>query len=775
VQETDVTEVAEVPEVWDGKNRRNYWRRMKLRYKMPILIGVPTLCLMLAVSIASFFSAKNSLVHQQGLAFDQLLMDKSARLGRWLEAAQQDITVLSQLTLTREAILDFDAGWMELEGNRTETLQRLYIDDNPFPTGEKEKLLQAEDGSTWSAMHGQYHEDFRAFQEVRHYYDLFLFDMEGNLIYSVFKELDFATNFQNGIYSDSGLGEAFQEAAKLPEDGVHMTQFSAYAPSYGAAAKFISKPVFAKDGTRIGVVALQLPVDEISNIISDSAMLGETGQIYAVGSDGTARSNSVKDGGHELLDTLPKLPQIVAAMEGSTEAFDGVEGISGNPVVSYAHPLEIKGTSWGLILEQDIQEAHKASHDLLILSLIQTAIVMVIVVSIAFSIARGLTTRIDKVSRSVQDMTDGDLDKLVSQTKTGDELGDISRAIELFRSDLAAGNAAINEQKAAAQTQADVMDKLSIALAGLAEGDLDCALSDQFPEAFEPLRRNFNATVSELSSIIDELKSTARTIDSDARAMNENSESLSRRTENQAATLEQTAAAMDQINTRVMDTAKGAQEIVKSIEDVQLQAAHGEQVGTQTFAAIQEIEESSMEIAKFVQLIDDIAFQTNLLALNAGVEAARAGEAGRGFSVVASEVRELSLRSSMNAEQIRSLITNSSESVKKGVGLAGEMGDAIKNILDGVSHVSGNIKTIAESAEDQATSLSEVNTGITILDRATQENAAMVENSATSSQQLQHKAGDMNNLVSRFHGGDDSTARPDAFVSTSPEDALRSA
>ena len=719
---------------------------------MPILIGVPTLLLMLGASIFSFQMARSALETQNRLANDQLLTDKSERLHTWLESVETDIRILAELSVTRDAIRSFDTGWDDLGTDQETTLQRLYITENPFPTGEKDKLPIAEDGSNWSAAHASFHPDFHSFQQRRNYYDIFLFDLDGDLIYSVFKESDFATNFQNGIYADSGLGEAFRGAASLAQGETYHTNFAPYAPSYGAAAKFSAAPVFDQDGQKIGVVALQLPVDEIASIISTSALLGETGQIYAVGQDGKARSDSVKENGHALLDELPDLPQIRAAISGETTEFENVPGLSGAPVVAFTHTFEFLDTKWQLVLEQDVAEAQLATNRLLSAAIVQALIVMAIVVAIAFVVARTLTSRIWALSESVSEMAKGDTETAVAQIKTGDELGDIARAIERFRQQLSDGKTAIGNQEIAARAQSEVMQRLNQSLARASDGALDCTLEEPFPDSYEELRHNFNAFITELAAIIDQLKPAARVIDNDANTVSDVADQLSQRTENQATTLEQTAAAMEQMSANVNETAQGAQKIVRFIESVQTQAEHGEKVGMETFTAMTDIKSSADEIAQIVQLIDDIAFQTNLLALNAGVEAARAGDAGRGFSVVATEVRALSLRSSDSASQIRALIAKSSDSVNRGVELANDMGDAIKSILGGVSQVSDNIRSIASSAEEQALGLTEINAGITALDKATQQNASVAENTATASRQLQQKAGEMNTLVSRFHG-----------------------
>jgi len=152
-------------------------------------------------------------------------------------------------------------------------------------------------------------------------------------------------------------------------------------------------------------------------------------------------------------------------------------------------------------------------------------------------------------------------------------------------------------------------------------------------------------------------------------------------------------------------------------------------------------------------LMEDIAFQTNLLALNAGVEAARAGEVGRGFAVVASEVRALAQRSSDSAAEIRGLVQNAGVSVSNGVKLVSELGAAIEEILHSVSTVSGKVEDIAQGASDQANGLVEINNGMGVLDSATQENAAMVEQSAEASRQLMRKATELSALVNRFRTG----------------------
>ncbi len=187
--------------------------------------------------------------------------------------------------------------------------------------------------------------------------------------------------------------------------------------------------------------------------------------------------------------------------------------------------------------------------------------------------------------------------------------------------------------------------------------------------------------------------------------------------------------------------------------------------------AMGEIEQSAGQIGQIIGVIDEIAFQTNLLALNAGVEAARAGDAGRGFAVVAQEVRALAQRSAEAAKEIKTLIANSSSQVERGVKLVGDTGQALSGIVAKVTEIDVLISEIAQSSQEQATGLNQVNAAVNQMDQVTQQNAAMVEEATAASVTLQTEAGELVQLVGRFQtgaegrvgrGGERAAARPAA-------------
>ncbi|KIC35150.1 methyl-accepting chemotaxis protein, partial [Leisingera sp. ANG-M7] len=240
---------------------------------------------------------------------------------------------------------------------------------------------------------------------------------------------------------------------------------------------------------------------------------------------------------------------------------------------------------------------------------------------------------------------------------------------------------------------------------------------------------------------VEQVIAAAASIRNGASEISQASDDLSHRTESQAATLEQTAAALDELTASVKSAAEGARSVEATMEDAKQEARNSGEVVQSAVSAMTEIEESSNKISQIISVIDDIAFQTNLLALNAGVEAARAGEAGRGFAVVASEVRALAQRSSDAAMEIKTLISDSSGQVARGVDLVGKAGDALQSIVSQVTHISQLVSGIAEGAAEQSTGLNEINTGVTQLDQVTQQNAAMVEEATAAGHMLKTDAG----------------------------------
>ena len=298
------------------------------------------------------------------------------------------------------------------------------------------------------------------------------------------------------------------------------------------------------------------------------------------------------------------------------------------------------------------------------------------------------------------------------------------------------------------------ISELAGALRSLSEGDLTKTLERSFVPSMEQLRHDFNATIDKLSQTLTTVGHNASAIAAGSRELGDSAEAFSRRTEQQAASVEETAAALEEITTTVADSSQRAEEAGRLVAETKRGAEESGTVVRNDVAAMDQIEKSSREITNIIGVIDDIAFQTNLLALNAGVEAARAGEAGKGFAVVAQEVRELAQRSASAAKEIKALITTSSEHVRNGVGLVGQTGKALEQIVTQVADINTNVAAIVKASKEQTIGLREINSAINSLDQTTQQNAAMVEESTAASLRLANEADALHTLLAQFRLAD---------------------
>jgi len=721
--------------------------------KIALIITGLVVAAVTSTATLNYLEAKVILQENIETKLDVISTKKAAALEKFLVEIEEDIKLGAINPSVKNALSEFEDGWNQISGDKTLYAQTQYITNNPHPTGRKEELDFASDPTPYNAVHKKYHPYFRSLMENGGYYDVFLFDAQGDLIYSVFKEADYATNFINGRYAQTDLGRAYRAAMNAGVGSINFFDFAPYSPSNDAPASFVSTAVAGPTGDIAGVLAFQMPVGRLNAVVGDNTGLGESGQSYIIGPDNLMRSDSRHSKGSTILSQeIPSgfAKDVFLTQTGMLNKTD-YRGIN---VLAAYKTVTRPGLRWAVVTQEDRAEIFAPSKKLRNQAIITLAAFIAIMGLVGAFVGRQIAKPIIDVTASMRSVSGGDRDSEIPYVKRTDEIGAMAASLKVFRDKLAENELArahqAQEIEKNSKSQSTVVNHLKSGLHSLSEGNLVCNLDEAFDPEYDQLRTDFNNTTDTLKSTMHGIISTSNNIQSGAVELSQASDDLSKRTESQAAALEETAAALDEVTVTVQQTAKAAKDAHLAVSSAKKDAIDGGNIVTETVAAMGSIKESSEKISQIITVIDEISFQTNLLALNAGVEAARAGEAGRGFAVVASEVRALAQRSSDAAKDIKELINASAGHVQTGVTLVDHTGEALDKIMSQVSNLDTLVSEIAASANEQASGLVEVNSAINEMDRVTQRNAAMVEESTAACHALTTESDSLISMVGHF-------------------------
>lgn len=427
----------------------------------------------------------------------------------------------------------------------------------------------------------------------------------------------------------------------------------------------------------------------------------------------------------------------IAAQTAWQGALDGVETALAEQTLALAGAARI--------------HAHEVRQQQLWLAIIATALV----VGLAVLIFEFMSHRIRRLCAVLNHFAEDRFDRPVPCQSGGSEISDLARSIEELKVKTLAIRAenenirAANEAELNARHQ-QVVDLVTEGLRALAEADLTRDFQTPLAPEYDAIRLDFNTAVARLRRVLGALAETVRDLDTGASTLRATAGDLADRTLRQVDTIQ---AAGDAVNGLV--TAQGAARTALSsakglADEARLRADESHDVVHRAVEAMDRISGSSDRIAQISAMIEDISFQTNLLALNAGVEAARAGTAGKGFAVVAEEVRELAGRSSIAAQEIKTLIAESGREVKTGVDLVGQTGTALQAIRDQVLAVDETLGGLAQTSDGQSRSLDDVRAAMSELHGLTGGNTKVADDSRTASADLARQAQELSRLVGQF-------------------------
>ncbi|WP_216825404.1 methyl-accepting chemotaxis protein, partial [Kiloniella sp. EL199] len=403
-------------------------------------------------------SSSDTLILQKQQTLTALAEARNSSLKQYLESIREDLLITAVNSNVQDAMPRFSDGFRDERSLRNDplaSLQAVYINETGLtPTstsGNKEALGEKHlfngptniDGA-YHTQHQRFHPWFRQMLEGRGYYDIFLINPEGDVVYTVFKELDYATNLLNGKYNTSGLAQVFKATLSNKDSGsISFVDFAPYAPSNDAPASFIATPIITANGFE-GVLVFQMPIDRIDHILQLSAGMGESGETYLVGSDFLMRSDSRFSEESTILKTEVNTATVHKALNGNT-GIEVTPDYRGIPVLSAFQPFEFEGTRWALMAEIDEAEMLAPAHEARLFILMIGGIVLFIVAVIGWLFARSIIRPLQKSTSEMLLLAEGDKSFEVSGLERRDEIRDIASALQTFKDN------AIEQDRSAAE------------------------------------------------------------------------------------------------------------------------------------------------------------------------------------------------------------------------------------------------------------------------------------------------------------------------------------
>jgi methyl-accepting chemotaxis protein len=674
---------------------------MKLKYKIPLGVNVCSLVTGLAISFLCYHNATDALHKSAENSLQAVLSARKSHMVQYLDSLKEDVDVLSNSREVATALQQFQGAWDEVEGNKTEVLQSGYITKNPNPAGKKEKLDFFDDGSSYSYVHQQRHPWFRKTLQTKGLYDIFLINLKGEVVYTVFKELDFASNLLAGEAKNGGLSKLYRKALSDPGRNVVFQDFEPYAPSNNVPAAFIGQTILDEQGSAIGVLAFQMPIERFNNVFSDHTGLGETGEAFVVGSDMLMRTDSRFLNGEatSILKRTINTKPVSDALSGKT-ATSLDKNYAGIVVLTTCAPLEFLGAQWAIIAEIPESEAYSATTALFWTQIKANLVLNLLIMVLGTWIAMRFCKVLSSLSGAMNQIAGNDLSVEIPGTARTDEVGEMALALGKFKE-----NALHIEQLTREQARQEEIAAREKMEQDLKRREEILNLASEFEDQVQGIASMIAATSTELCATAENMKRIVAEMSGITSNVSNSSSLTAENVKGVARSINQMSTNVQQIMgqiTKSMDVVNGAVTSAESADKT-----------------VSSLSNAVSQIGDISEVIEGITGRINLLALNATIESARAGEVGRGFGVVASQVKNLAGQTAQATTQIIENISNVRDVSEEVATVLQGIQYSITDVNRYSSQIAGSIEEqsrtanrIAENMHQTSTSVSQINSGI---------------------------------------------------------------
>ncbi|MGD1885602.1 MAG: methyl-accepting chemotaxis protein [Cohaesibacteraceae bacterium] len=654
---------------------------MRISAKLPMVVVGGAMVVGLGIGISSYLTAENSMETQAQRHLEISAERARDELSTFMHHVERDLHLVATNPVTAQALAGVRRAWSMLDAP-TQELQDAYIENNPHPIGQKDQLVQATSGQMYDSIHATFHPWFQNLAQQHGYYDVFLFDGDGNLVYSVFKELDFATNFAanaGGQWASSNLGTAYRAAMAAPASNPSAFEdFEPYCPSYNAPACFIAHPVHDGSGNTVGVLAYQVPADVIDGVFADVAGLGETGEIALIGEDGYLRNDSTKTPNvSDPLNTQFDATLMAEALQQGAASGTG-RFYRDEPMQAEVIAFEIAGTPFAVAAMKSVSETMAPVVSIRNRMAVTGGLLLLAVAGVGALFARSITKPITELVGEMRTLSSGDTNIALNGKDRQDEIGDMSRTVAVFRDGIIERERLEGESAAAAEQRLQRQQQIDTLITGF--------------------RDDVGAVIAAVGDNAGAMTNAASTLEKVANDTDQQAEMAANASQEASASVDAVAAAAEEL-------AASISEIGRQVEKTKEVVSTAANRANETNHQVEQLSSTADAIGNVIALIQDIAEQTNLLALNATIEAARAGEAGKGFAVVASEVKNLASQTAKATDDISTQITEIQSSTTEAVG-------AIQQISGTMEEVNTYMASIASSVEEQSAATGEISSNV---------------------------------------------------------------